>query len=203
MGNLVLATASAPGTPSSGYATVYVKSSDKRLYWKDDAGTEHAVADTITLGTEQAATSGTSKDFTIPSGVKKITVMFKGVSTNGTSNLLVQLGDAGGIETSGYSAQAASIASGGNTVPGSTAGFLVTGAIAGSTILHGQVILSLENSSGFSWCSSGCLADTANGPIQLSGGSKSTSQEVTTVRITAANGTDAFDAGAINVQYEY
>ena len=40
-------------------------------------------------GTEQATTSGTSKDFTIPAGARKIVIEFVGVSTNGTSNLLV------------------------------------------------------------------------------------------------------------------
>jgi hypothetical protein len=53
----------------------------------------------ITSGTAVASTSGTSIDFTsIPLWVKRITVMFAGVSTNGTSPFLVQLGDAGGIE---------------------------------------------------------------------------------------------------------
>ena len=47
----------------------------------------------LVSGTSQASTSGTSIDFTsIPSWVKRITVMFNGVSTNGTSNLQIQLG---------------------------------------------------------------------------------------------------------------
>ena len=45
----------------------------------------------ITAGTAVASTSGTSIDFTgIPSWVKRITVMFNGVSTNGTSNIQIQ-----------------------------------------------------------------------------------------------------------------
>ena len=56
----------------------------------------------INSATAQASTSGTSIDFTgIPSGVKRITVMFQGVSTNGSSNVQVQLG-AGSITSSGY-----------------------------------------------------------------------------------------------------
>lgn len=50
----------------------------------------------MVLETAQATTSGTSVDFTgIPSWVKKITVMFNGVSTSGTSRFLIQLGDSG------------------------------------------------------------------------------------------------------------
>ena len=53
-----------------------------------------AVYDGLQRGTAVASTSGTSVDFTsIPSWVKRITVMFNGVSTSGTSNPLVQLGD--------------------------------------------------------------------------------------------------------------
>ena len=58
----------------------------------------------ITLATEQASTSGTTIDFTsIPAGTRRITIMLADVTRSGTSNILVQLGDAGGIETSGYS----------------------------------------------------------------------------------------------------
>jgi len=47
--------------------------------------------------------SGTSVDFTgIPSWVKRVTVMFSGVSLSGTSSYLVQLGDSGGVENTGY-----------------------------------------------------------------------------------------------------
>ena len=56
----------------------------------------------LTSGTAQASTSGTAIDFTgIPSWAKRITVMFNGVSTNGTSNPQIQLGS-GSPTTSGY-----------------------------------------------------------------------------------------------------
>lgn len=56
----------------------------------------------LTQGTSQASTSGTAIDFTgIPSWVKRITVMFSGVSTNGTSVPQIQVG-AGSVTTSGY-----------------------------------------------------------------------------------------------------
>jgi len=60
----------------------------------------------LTSGTAVASTSGTSIDFTgIPSWVKRITVMFNGVSTNGSSDNLVQIGS-GSVETTGYSSSA-------------------------------------------------------------------------------------------------
>jgi hypothetical protein len=57
----------------------------------------------ITAATAQASTSGTSIDFTgIPSWVKRVTVLCSGISKSSTANFLFQLGDSGGVETTGY-----------------------------------------------------------------------------------------------------
>lgn len=72
------------------------------------SNTQTLVATTGTLapivsGTAQASTSGTSIDFTgIPSWVKRITVMFQGVSTNGSNDIQIQLGTSSGFTISGY-----------------------------------------------------------------------------------------------------
>jgi hypothetical protein len=59
----------------------------------------------ITSGTAVSPTSGTSLDFTsIPSWVKRITVMFNGVSMSSFNNWLIQLGS-GSVQTSGYVGQ--------------------------------------------------------------------------------------------------
>ena len=54
--------------------------------------------------TEKVTTSGAAVTFTgIPSWAKKITLSFLGVSTNTNSTtILIQIGDSGGLETSGY-----------------------------------------------------------------------------------------------------
>lgn len=162
--------------------------------------TATAMIGCVILGTEQASTSGTSIDFTsIPAGTKRITIMFKGVSTNGSSNLLVQLGDSGGIENSGYLSNAVNY---GTSIVQSTAGFVVTGANGATATVLGKVVIDLENSAAFSWISSGTLFDSTGNLQYMSAGSKSTSAELDRVRITTVNGTDAFDAGAINISYE-
>jgi hypothetical protein len=151
------------------------------------------------LGTEQATTSGTSIDFTgIPSWAKRIVINFVGVSTSGTDNLLIQLGDAGGVEATGYLGACSTFAA---TVANSTAGFLINGASA-ANVIHGSVTLTLEDSTNFTWVCSGVLAlsNTAEG-FTLAG-SKSTSAALDRVRITTTGGTDTFDAGAINILYE-
>lgn len=157
----------------------------------------------ITLVAEQATTSGTSIDFTsIPSGVKQITIMFSGVSTSGTSPLIIQIGDSGGIETSGYTSLAAIVTSS-PSITSSTAGFVLTNAIiSGTDTYHGAITLFLENTSTNNWASSGNLYRASNLGLCVSAGTKATSAVLDRVRITTAGGTDTFDAGVSSINYQ-
>ena len=159
---------------------------------------------TITSGTAVASTSGTSIDFTgIPSWVKRITVMFDQVSTNGTSLPAIQLGDSGGIEATGYNTGSALFgATGIGTTIFTTSFTLRTDALA-TVVMSGHVILNLMSSSTNTWSIGGVLATPTAGTYMTAiGGTKSLSATLDRVRITTVNGTDAFDAGSINILYE-
>jgi hypothetical protein len=153
--------------------------------------------------TAKASTSGTSIDFTgIPSWVKRITVMLSGVSTSGTSLFLVQLGDAGGFEITGYASQANSI----TTTPAvtattNTAGFVLgaSALVAASTYSGTTSIVKLD---GNSWVYSSLIIRDGTASSNFGSGSKTLSDTLTQVRITTVNGTDTFDAGTINIMYE-
>ena len=153
-----------------------------------------------TLGTAVASTSGTSIDFTsLPSWIKRITVMFSGVSTSGTSSLLVQLGDSGGIENTGYlSTSITDDTVGGSLGTSSTAGFVYYQDQA-SYVGYGIVTIALV--SGNIWVSSHTGRMTTTNVV-TGGGGKTLSDTLTQVRITTVNGTDTFDAGTINILYE-
>ena len=157
----------------------------------------------ITSGTAQASTSGTSFDFTgIPSGAKRITVMFSGVSTNGTSPVQVRLGTASGIEATGYTGSQSVVQSATATGTMST-GFNIMTGTAGFIVLNGQMIISLISAN--SYVSTHIMGCTVNGQAEttyLGGGAKTLGGTLTQLRITTANGTDAFDAGSINILYE-
>ena len=154
---------------------------------------------TLVLGTEQATTSGTSIDFTgIPSGTKRITLQFAGVSTDGTDEMIVQLGDTGGFEATAYSSGSYDIA--GAALATGTAGFVIATDAVADTI-HGTMVLTLENSANFTWISTHNLLELATS-IFVGGGSKSLSAELTQIRLTTTGGTDNFDAGAVNILYE-
>lgn len=149
---------------------------------------------TITLGTPQATTSGTSIDFTsIPSGTKMIIVNLNGVSTSGTSIALVQLGDSGGVENTGYSGSTA------NTLYTDGARLYTTW--AASTIAHGTITIVLINSSTKTWAITGVLGYSNAGLSNILGYTKSLSADLDRIRLTTVGGTDTFDAGEINILY--
>jgi hypothetical protein len=157
----------------------------------------------IVLGTAQASTSGTSIDFTgIPAWVKRITVMFAGISTNGTSIVQLQIGDAGGIETTGYAAQTNTI----TTTPAVTAATSTTAfqlgaaAFVAASTYSGTAVFS--NLTGNSWVFSSMVIRDGTASSNFGAGTKTLSDTLTQVRITTVNGTDTFDAGSINILYE-
>lgn len=151
----------------------------------------------VRSGTAVTSTSGTAIDFTsIPSWAKRITVMFSGVSTNGSSLYLIQIGDSGGIENTSY----VSGAFDNSTSNNSTAGFVITSQNINTANWSGSVTVC--NLSGNVWTSSGSISTTVGGYIASSGGAKELSATLDRIRITTVNGTDTFDAGTINILYE-
>lgn len=152
----------------------------------------------ITSGTAVTA-SGTSVNFTgIPSWVKRITVMFSGVSLNGTSNQLIQIG-AGSVTTSGYVGGAVAAGSAG-TQATQTAGLQcgITGSAAFTII--GQAVLT--NITGNTWVMAFNGTRQTDGYGLIGSSSIALGGTLDRVRITTVNGTDTFDAGSINILYE-
>lgn len=190
-----------------------VTSTQIPLNWISDVeydGTDFVVLDVppaasgggLTLGTAVASTSGTSIDFTsLPAALKRITVMFDGVSTNGSSAPLVQIGDSGGIENTGYVSYSNrtgnSTSSAGST---STAGFVID-ELGAANVFYGTMVLDRIDSNQWVASLSCGLNAGANFALQ-GGGSKTLSAELDRVRITTAGGADTYDAGKINISYE-
>lgn len=150
----------------------------------------------ITIGTQQAATSGTSITFgSIPAGTKRITVMFDEVSTNSNgAQLILRIGDSGGLETAGYAT------SSGTAAP--TDGFALTDYGSAADKRSGSVVLDLMNAATFKWVMRGSIAIVNIPQSQAAGGVKSLSAELTQLSITTSAGTATFDNGNINISYE-
>lgn len=155
----------------------------------------------ITAGTAQASTSGTSIDFTsIPAGVKRVTIMLSAVSISSTSNWLFQIGDSGGIESSGYvSGSGISFNSAGSAVS-STSGFILGFDNAANTVTGSLVITNFD---GNTWVAAGSFGSVGGfDGGGTSGGTKTLSGTLDRVRVTTVSGVATFDAGSINILYE-
>ena len=149
----------------------------------------------ITSGTAQSASS-TAVTFTgIPSWAKRVTLVLSGVSTNGSSTVLVQLGTSSGFVTTGY----ATGTQYGAVAVSSTTGFNTYYQGAGF-IRHGQLVLA--NLTGNTWVGSGIVAESSAGTAAYLGGTIALAAAFDRIRVTTVNGTDTFDAGTINIIYE-
>jgi len=156
----------------------------------------------IVSGTSVDSTSGTSIDFTsIPSWVKRITVAFNGVSTNGVAYIRIQLGVSGTPETTGYTSGTTLITNVPSTTTSfSTAGIDIFGVVA-TYAINGNIVFT--NISGNTWTFTGITCNTTTTPyVQQTAGSKTLAGTLNMVRITTSTGVDTFDAGTINILYE-
>jgi hypothetical protein len=150
----------------------------------------------ITSGTAVASTSGTSIDFTsLPAWVKKITVMFSGVSTNGSSVVQLQIG-AGSVTTSGY-AGAVWVSSSNASM---STGFLTSSSAASGDTRFLIATLATLGSNIWVYSFSGGYGNGAY--TAYGGGGLTLGGTLDQVRITTVNGTDAFDAGTVNILFE-
>ena len=158
----------------------------------------------LTLGTPVATTSGTAFNFTgIPAGTKLIVITFKGVGIEASgAKLLVKIGDAGGVEATGYLSVAAYDVGGTFTRTTSTAGFVCPGGSGvTNSLVHGSMTLTLENATAFTWVAAGVLGDSSGSQMCMHSGSKSLSAELDRVQITNVDGY-SFNAREINIAYQ-
>jgi hypothetical protein len=162
--------------------------------------TSSNVIPTINNATAVATTSGTAIDFTsIPSGVKRISMMFNQVSCNGTAPRLIQIGTSGGLVTSGYisSGAHAGAAQAGLV---STAGFLMG---AGGAVLDKTVgIVTIQTLGSNIWAMESSTADGTAQYIKCGGGSITLGGVLDRVRLSTTSGA-TFDHGSVNIAWEY
>jgi len=150
----------------------------------------------ITLATAIGA-GGTSMDWTgIPSGVKHITIMGVGISSNGVAGFICQIGDSGGLETAGYASYVTNALDGASSV--SLTAFHLTNATSPGSQYQFKIFLALEHASTNTWVSSSFVV---TGNVSFIGvGSKALSGTLDRVRFNA--GGDTIDLGAVNISYE-
>lgn len=158
------------------------------------------VGQVFTNGTLKTSTSGSTIDFDIPLGARLVAVMLDGVSLSGTDNITISLGDAGGIESTGYDSHSTEFPHGSAfATTDSTTSFTIGITPTAGQAISGMLLLTLTNKSTFHWTASGNFAiDGANTTSGIVAGNKALSDHLTTVQI-GTSGVDTFDAGNLNV----
>lgn len=156
------------------------------------------------LSPVKATTSGTAIGYTsIRNDARRLTLMLNGVSGDGTAQLLLQIGDAGGLETTGYVSSAMEMAADdSNTSSTSTAGFILTAGSGAAVAVYGHVILTLLDPDNNTWVLSGTLVSGASQDAYVSAGAKSLSAVLDRLTLTWTGTPDDFDAGSINLLVE-
>jgi len=190
MSILVLTSDTLIGTPATGNLEY------NGQFYGTDSALSRAQMQRITQGTAVASTSGTSIDFTsLPAWVKRITVMFSGVSTSGTSFVIAQLGTGGTPTTSGYGGGGWQT----TVYTNVTNGMALSGNNVATDVRQGTI--TITNITGNTWVST---ATNFNNNTTGGGGAGSIALAgvLNIVRITTVNGTDTFDAGTVNILYE-
>lgn len=159
----------------------------------------------INRGVEQATNTGQVQyDFTgIPAGVRRITVMLRQVSTNGSASYALRLGTSGGIISANYDSSWSYDAPGvGGASFGSTNHFgIYNGGAADIT----SGIVTLVNQSGNLWLFSfaGILAAGAGRFRSYSAGFIDLGAALTQLRLTTDGGAPTFDNGSFNMKWEF
>lgn len=160
-------------------------------------GTDYSL---LSIGTPVTASS-TSVDFTIPSGVKEVTFSSHGLSTNGTSIPIIQIGNST-PETSGYLGASSGLGAG-TATSNFTTGFGLASDSTAASLRGGSLTLTLIDATNNIWAAQGVNGRSDGARTDVTGGSKALSGALTKLRLTTVNGTDTFDAGTVNVKYEF
>lgn len=188
---LILPQASAPAPTAEG--DMRWDTDDNVLAVGDGAATKTIAP--VKVETIQSA-SGSAVTFTsIPSYVRQCTVSLFGLSTNGTAALLVQLGDAGGVETTGYTSDSTGMSGGALAVTDYTTGIGIRYTSAAHTVT-GSIVFTLIDPSTFTWVAQGVMNDAGSAAMWISAGSKSTSAQTDRFSVVT---TDTYDAGSVGV----
>ena len=120
------------------------------------------------------------------------------MSADSGEDFKIQIGDAGGIETSGYIGKSARVESSSQGVSSATDCYIMQMGQSGSTY-SGVMGLYLVDATNNDWVNSHAFGKSGTNTGVHGGGSKSLSAELTQVKFLIASG--ALDAGEINIHY--
>ena len=153
----------------------------------------------LTRGTAAATTSGTDVDFTsLPTGIRKITLVLDAVSINATNNVFVRLSTGGTFATTGYESQAMRIQDAASSASVTdTTQFVIINNDNAARLWTGS--FTWHNITGNTWVMSGSCNSDGTARAMVSGGVVTLGGTLDGLRMRT---TGAYDNGQVNIIYE-
>ncbi len=156
------------------------------------------VADNVGSGSLAAVTPGGSAEanFTgIPADVRQVTIMLDQLSMSGSDDLLIQIGDSGGIETSGYISRSVW-----TNASESTAGMIIRGQNSADKWTGSMTFTRVHTTNTF--IQSHTVIDPDQNEQRVGAGSKTLSGELTQLKVKPS-GSNTFDGGSVSITWSY
>ena len=156
----------------------------------------------LTLTAETATTGNNIIIGSIPSGVKEIHVLTEGSSTNGIGIIGLQIGDAGGIEATGYQATCCENLATATATIERTDMFIWDSVLVAADKYYGIMTLRLQDAANNYWLSSSVMTSNNNARQVCNGsGGKALSGELTQISYMTTD-TNFDVSGAVSIQYQ-
>ena len=154
----------------------------------------------LVIGTALSTNTATLEFTGIAATATRITINFSGLSTNGTSPWIIQIGDSGGYDTAGYAS-----AAGAATPVQAGDGFLIHESPTAALSYARRVVLERIDSTGLDWVGSSILLDVSSGstsPRIGSGINSTLTTRLDRIRWTTQGGANVRDSGSVNITVE-
>ena len=154
----------------------------------------------LTSASAQTASGQTSIEFTsIPSWVKRITVMFTGVTNSATAEVIIQLGSTT-YQTTGYLGSSTTFGVSGMSTDASTTGFMLSNNNSSGASRNGSV--SITNLTSNTWSCAGVIGLSSSARGCTTAGSVALSGVLDRIRVTTVAQANTLTGGTINILYE-
>lgn len=172
------------------------------LYGTDGAGVKgwraESAAGWIVMAPQAAA--GAILNFgSIPSTAREIVIQYLSLSGTGSNDFLVQIGDAGGLETTGYVSGTISVSNSSNSAGATSAAGFISYASAAARIAIGTVRLTRVGNTN-EWLAQHVISTATGDRAHFGGGSKTLSATLDRLAVLLT-GADTFDGGVVGVMY--
>ena len=184
-------------------ANAYTDTKDTKLSGIETGATNDTWTNSGAIDLTSGSPTAVSLLSSLPAGVSEIEIYMSGVSTNTANQApMIQIGDSGGLETTGYNGSGFRHTNASDTSSANSSGFLLSEELGFDAAIVGDFIVKLSHMGGNVWILDSHGNDDANS-FNLKGlGDKTLSGVLDRVTITTSGGAATFDGGTAYARYK-